>query len=61
LLLEQEEDRVKKIARVAYRQQENGGEEGADNLGFQEFFKKQMHELEQNRLIAQETHLRNHA
>ncbi len=62
LLLQQEEERVKKIAKVAYRQQQDvDGVEGADSVGFQEFFKSQMKELEQNRIIQQETHQRNHA
>lgn len=59
-LMRREEDRVKKIAKVAYRQQiPEDNEEAADGVGFQEFFKEQMEELEKNRVKAREDYQRN--
>lgn len=61
-LAHREEERVKKIAKVAYRQGlQEDSEETADGLGFQQFFKKQMQELEMNRASAKEEFNRNAA
>lgn len=51
-LMHREDSRVRKIAKVAYRQglDENG--ESADGLGFQAFFKKQLDEMQRNRVVA---------
>jgi hypothetical protein len=55
-LMHQEEARVKKIARVAYRMADEGneGDDTADARGFQEFFQRSMEEIQQQRALARE-------
>ena len=60
-LMRREEERVRKMAKVAYRQglDENG--ESADGVGFQAFFKKQLDEMQQNRQLAKDEFQKNQA